>query len=329
MASIDIAIPCYQYGRYLRQCVESVRAQSLPDVRICIIDNASTDDSAAVARQLAAEDARIEVVVRATNLGPHASFNAGVDWARADYFMVLCADDLLTKGSLQRAVSVMEQHPHVSFAFGTDVHLGDDACAPSATPDAAHAPWTLSTGRQFIADRCRNPERYIAAGMVLVRTSAQKRAGHYRPQLPHTDDFEMLLRLACLGGVAFTPVAQGIKRMHGANRTNDYLAERTRDLVERLAALESFFANEGRNLADARQLHRLGRRSIAERAYWCGVKDLVRGRRSGVELLKLACRLAPATAVAPPVNYVLRLDKPFSYVGRVIAEMALGGRSRQ
>jgi glycosyltransferase involved in cell wall biosynthesis len=322
MASVDIAIPCYQYGRYLRQCVESVLAQGVPDVRVRIIDNASTDDSVAIARQLAREDARIEVVARSANLGPHASFNEGVDWATADYFMVLCADDMLTPGALSRAVSVMEQHPNVAFAYGTDVHLGDNAPLPVIETDAAEPPWLLSAGREFIEDRCRNPERYIAHGMVLVRTSAQKRAGHYRPQLPHADDFEMLLRLACLGGVAFTPAAQGIKRMHAANRTSDYLAERTRALVELLAALQSFFANEGRSLPDAERLLRLGRRGIAERAYWCGVKDLASGHRSGIELLRLAFRLSPATAVVPPVRYFLRLDKPFSYVGRVLAEMA-------
>jgi hypothetical protein len=114
--------------------------------------------------------------------------------------------------------------------------------------------------------------------------------------------------------------------MHGTNRTNDYLAERPRALMELLAALESFFAHEGRALGDAGRLLRLGRRSIAERAYWCGVKDLVRGRSSGTGLLRLAFRLAPATAVLPPVNYLLRLDKPFAYVGRVLAEMALPGR---
>jgi hypothetical protein len=162
--------------------------------------------------------------------------------------------------------------------------------------------------------------------MLLVRTSAQKQAGHYRQQLPCTDDFEMTLRLACLGDVACTPAVQGIKRMHGSNLTNDYLAERTRVLVELLAALESFFANEGRGLDDAERLLRLGRHSISERAYWCGVKDLVRGRRSGMDLLKLAFKLDPTTMVVPPLSYLLRLDKPFSYIGRVLAEMAVSRR---
>ena len=95
MSSVDIAIPCYQYGRYLRDCVASVLSQDIDDLRILIIDNASTDNSVAIARQLAAEDARVSLLARSQNLGPHASFNAGVDWAAARYFMVLCADDLL------------------------------------------------------------------------------------------------------------------------------------------------------------------------------------------------------------------------------------------
>lgn len=321
MASVDVAIPCYQYGRFLRDCVASVLNQGIPDTRVLIIDNASTDDSVDVARQLATGDRRIEVIARQTNLGPHASFNEGVDWARSDYFIVLCADDLLTPGSLLRALSVLERHPEVTFAFGTDVHCADDGQVPLVGAGAEEAPWHLLTGHKFIEERCRNPERYIAAGMVLVRTAAQKQAGHYRPQLPHTDDFEMLLRLACFGSVAYTPATQGIKRVHGFNRTNNYLAERTRDLVERLAALDSFFANEGRGIADAERLGRLGRRSISERAYWCGMKDLVRGRRSTIELFKLAFRLDPTTAVVPPVNYLFRIDQPFSYIGRVLSEM--------
>jgi glycosyltransferase involved in cell wall biosynthesis len=322
MASVDIAIPCYQYGRFLRQCVDSVLTQGMDDIRILVVDNASTDGSADVARELAGEDTRIEVLARTRNLGPHASFNAGVDWARGDYFMVLCADDLLTPGSLDRAVSVMEDHPEVGFAYGTDLHWGDDADAPPDVPDTGDAFWMLSAGHEFIEERCRNPERYIAHGMVLVRTAAQKRAGHYRPELAHADDFEMMLRLACEGSVAYTPAVQGIRRVHGSNRTNDYLAERTAALVELLAALESFFANEGRDLPDAARLSRLGRRSISERAYWCGVKDLVRGRRSWVELMKLAFSLDPSTTVVPPLNYLFRQDRPFSHIGGVLSELA-------
>src|SRR4051794_13601705 len=282
MPSIDVAIPCFQYGRFLRECVASIMSQGFAETRILIIDNASTDDSADIARQLAKEDQRIELLLRETNLGPHASFNAGVDWAQADYFMILCADDLLSPGSLRRAVSIMESDPEVSFAYGTDIHCRAGDPLPN-TDTGADAPWVIWSGDDFIRARCRKPEAYIAAGMVLMRTALHKRAGHYRPELPHTDDFEILLRLARLGSAAYTPAVQGYKRIHGWNRTNQFLSNRTQDLRERLAALESFFSREGGTMTDATQLCRLGKRSLAERAYWCGIKDLVRGRSSGFE----------------------------------------------
>jgi hypothetical protein len=119
----------------------------------------------------------------------------------------------------------------------------------------------------------------------------------------------MMLRLALLGRVAYTPALQGIKRIHGSNRTGFYLQERTRDLVERVAAIDSFFSREGRSMPWAGRLHRLGRRSIAERAYWCGMKDLARGRRSALALFGLAIKLDRTTALLPPVSYLFRMKR--------------------
>jgi glycosyltransferase involved in cell wall biosynthesis len=320
MASVDIAVPCYQHGCFLQDCIDSIRSQPIERLRILIIDNASTDDSPEIARSLAARDSRVELVLRSRNLGPHASFNEGVDWATADYFMVLCSDDLLMAGSLGKMVSALEKNPEASFAYGNDVHWHDAEPFPRQGDAQPSGTWRVREGAEFIGERCRNPEGYIAAGMVLVRTVAQKAAGHYRPELPHTDDFEMLLRLALQGRVADTTDIVGVKRMHGHNRTHGFLAERTRDLVERVAALDSFFGREGRGMADADRLLRLGRRSIAERAYWCAVKDIVFGRASAFRLFGLALRLDPRVAVIPPFGYLSRMD-------RTLAESVRGGIS--
>src|SRR5215469_5512002 len=103
MAILDIAIPNYQYGRYLSQCVDSVLGQGVEDIRILIIDNASTDDSVEVAERLKARDPRIQLEARPVNLGPHASFNRGIDWAESKYFLLLCSDDMIAPGSMRRA----------------------------------------------------------------------------------------------------------------------------------------------------------------------------------------------------------------------------------
>ncbi len=62
--AIDVVIPNFNYGRYLAACADSVLQQSGVDVRLLIIDNASTDNSREVANELAAGDARVELLLR-------------------------------------------------------------------------------------------------------------------------------------------------------------------------------------------------------------------------------------------------------------------------
>ena len=109
MASVDVIVPCYQYGHFLRDCAASVLTQDVSDLRLVIIDNASTDNTLEVAREIAAADRRVEVIAHGSNLGHLASFNEGIDRASANYFLILCADDLLAPGALVRAVSIMER----------------------------------------------------------------------------------------------------------------------------------------------------------------------------------------------------------------------------
>ncbi len=305
MASIDIVIPCYQYGRFLRESVLSVLTQGIAGIRVLIIDNASTDNSVEVARQLAAEDARVDIVTHRTNLGQQDSFNEGVDWAASDYFMVVCADDLLSPRCLERAVAVMEHHPDVSVALGTDIEFHDEGKRPILVEDVAEAPWRILTGSEFIEDRCRRPASYIAAGSALVRTSAQKQAGHYRPELPYTNDQEMLLRLARLGSVAETTAVQGMRRLHGSNMSELFRGTRTQELEHRAAAFESFFTREGRAMPEVKRLSRLAKQSLAARAYWWGVRALSRSDlTAALQLFGYAFRAHPTSAILPPVNYL-------------------------
>ena len=76
MSRVDVIVPCYNYGRFLRECVESVLTQPV-DVRVLIIDDASTDDTPEVAAALAAEDGRVEFRRHAVNRGHIAYLQRG------------------------------------------------------------------------------------------------------------------------------------------------------------------------------------------------------------------------------------------------------------
>ena len=303
-------IPCYQYGRFLRDCVMSVLTQGIRGLRVLIIDNASTDDSAEVAQQLAAEDQRVEVVVHQRNLGHHASFNEGIDWASSTYFMVLCADDLLAPGCLARAVSIMERHPDIGFAYGRSVPLCPQDPMPVFVPELSDQPWRIVAGLTFLERLSRTGLNHVGGNSgVVARTSVQKRAGYFRLELPYADDLEMWMRLACLGAVAETEAVQAICRDHPMNRAASISG---RDFVFFEAALESFFANEGGLLAEAKPLHRTARRSLAARAYLRALLDLFGGDvRRSLDLWKFAFTRCPTTIVVPPVSYLFQRSDVF------------------
>ncbi len=336
---VDVAIPCYQYGRYLRGCVTSVLSQGIEDVRVLVIDNASSDDSVEIAQQLATEDRRVEVVAHRRNLGPHASFNEGIEWASSRYFMVLCADDLLAPGALGRAVSVMDRTPGVGFAYGRALWLRPHEPMPDLASDTHGAPWRIVAGGDLLERFCRTAYDHVI-GPVVVRTVAQKLAGYYRPELPHTDDFEMWMRLACLGPAAETTACQGILRLHESNRPGLARQVAARDLPQherqqRLAhwhdeaAFESFFEHEGGRLPDSARLHRLARRSLAARAYWAAVGRLCRGQTgTSRDLWQFAINRRPLTAILPPLGYLLRRDDAVSRIIAAAFEPAMVRSSR-
>src|SRR5690606_779741 len=119
MSSVDVVVPCYNYAHFLPRCVGSILDQEGVDVRMLIIDDASPDDTPAVAQALAAQDSRVEYRRHATNLGHIATYNEGLlGWAQAKYSLLLSADDALAPGALARAAAVMDRDETIGMTYG-------------------------------------------------------------------------------------------------------------------------------------------------------------------------------------------------------------------
>src|SRR5689334_17262922 len=82
LPTVDVVIPCYNYGHFLPGCVNSVLSQLGVDVRILIIDDSSPDDSAAVGQHLATQHEAVTFRRHDTNKGHIATYNEGIlDWS--------------------------------------------------------------------------------------------------------------------------------------------------------------------------------------------------------------------------------------------------------
>ena len=163
MSSVSVVIPCYKYGHFLEEAVASVLDdQPGVDVRALIIDDASPDDSAEMARKIAARDPRVEVIVHATNKGNIATYNEGLlEWADGDYCVLMSADDRLTPGALRRATDLLDAHPGVGFVYGHSLWVMDGAPLPTAREPECGAGrcGPASGGLSGVSARRRTPLR--------------------------------------------------------------------------------------------------------------------------------------------------------------------------
>ncbi|PWK76877.1 glycosyltransferase family A protein [Aminobacter sp. AP02] len=292
-ASVTVVIPCYNYARYLPQALQSALSQAGVITNVVIVDDASSDDSLAVARSLATSDARIAVLAHERNMGPVQTFNDGLAQAQGEFLVRLDADDLLTPGSLARSVAVMRQNANVGLVYGHPLHFSGEAL-PVPRLTATHS--TIRPGHQWLADRCRFGFNVITSPEVMMRKSVVDRVGGQQP-LAHTHDMEMWLRVAAFSDVAYIHGAdQAWHREHSASLSARKV-DVYRDLVERRAAFEVLFAGIAGKIPQAADLRFSAMMAIATDAIELASRQYDHPR-ADIEMVEKYCEVARATVPA-------------------------------
>ncbi|WP_066361852.1 glycosyltransferase family 2 protein [Herbidospora mongoliensis] len=110
---VSVIIPNYNYGYVLGQCLESVRAQTYPNVEIVLVDDCSTDDSVAVARSMG-----VEPLSTSRNGGVSVARNLGVEHARGEVLFFLDSDVALAPDAVAEAVALLAADPEVGAVCG-------------------------------------------------------------------------------------------------------------------------------------------------------------------------------------------------------------------
>lgn len=109
----SVTIPAYNAAATLAETIRSVQTQSFADWELVIVDDGSTDQTRAIAEELAAADPRIHVVSQ-ENCGSGGAYNAAVRTARADLLVMLSADDLLMPGHLAGLDTFIVENPEAA-----------------------------------------------------------------------------------------------------------------------------------------------------------------------------------------------------------------------
>jgi glycosyltransferase involved in cell wall biosynthesis len=267
MRRVDVVVPCYKYGHFLRGCVRSALTQQGVDMRVLIIDDASPDDSGEVAVRLAAEDSRVEVRRHAKNCGHINTYNEGLEWATGDYVLLLSADDLLPPGALGRAARLLDAHPGVGMVCGREVRFQTVLDLPEVDGALEGHAWHVIAGPEFLERSCRVGDNIVCTPSAVLRSRLQKAIGGFRKELPHTGDLEMWMRIAAHADIGYVDALQGFYRRHGRNMAVTTYGRAFAALDQRRLAFDTLFRTQA-TIRDANRLHEMAKKAIGETAVW-------------------------------------------------------------
>lgn len=188
MASrISVVVTCHNYGRYLRECLESLLAQERPADEIVVVDDASTDDTPEVAAFYAAHGVRYE---RVEYRDATRSYNHGIASTSGDLIAFADADNAATPRWLAHLAAPLEADPGYGFAYSDRYWAGegkmDDWAFLGATPGGLF--------RSQPPDLAMLVHENFIDTMSIVRREAVEAVGGF-PQLPILWDYRLWIAI--------------------------------------------------------------------------------------------------------------------------------------
>jgi glycosyltransferase involved in cell wall biosynthesis len=118
MPLVTMCVYNYNYGRYLRECLDSIFAQTYANIEICFSDNNSTDDSWEIALEYEKKYPGIMTVTRnRRNFGGYANLANCLMNIRGKYFVEMCSDDILAPDYVKSCVEALEANPGAGYAL--------------------------------------------------------------------------------------------------------------------------------------------------------------------------------------------------------------------
>lgn len=113
----SIIVPIYNAAPYLRQCLDSLLSQTVTDWEAILVDDASGDESARIAAEYVARDARFHLLQQPANRGQSAARNRGLAEARGEYIAFLDSDDWWDQEYIEQHLAAIDGYDMVQSGY--------------------------------------------------------------------------------------------------------------------------------------------------------------------------------------------------------------------
>ncbi|WP_198007043.1 glycosyltransferase family 2 protein [Roseobacter sp. CCS2] len=228
--TVSVIMANYNAADHVLAALKSVLAQSIPEVEILLADDASTDASITIARQIAAADPRLIILESDTNAGPAAVRNRALDVAKGEWVAIVDSDDIIHPQRFERMLSAARALQTEAIADDL-TYLIDDTVHPNMTllGDVRFVnPQTL-TAQNFLSTTPRAPE----LGYLKPMFRADALNGlRYREDIRIGEDNDFYIRFLLNGGqMHLLPESYYLYRRHAQSLSHRMCPEDVQTMI--------------------------------------------------------------------------------------------------
>jgi glycosyltransferase involved in cell wall biosynthesis len=263
---VSICIPTFRGASWLAACLGSAIAQTARDLEIVVCDDASDDDTVAVAKRVAAQDARVRVIANDKRAGLAGNWNRAMAAARGEWIKLLCQDDSLAPTCVERML--------VAAAGGAGLVICERNVEMAPGTDEATRRWFLdmppmealfgaaervpaSAVRQVLVER-PGINFFGEPTASLLHRETVRRYGSFHAHLIQLCDLEYWARIASNEGLARVRDKLATFRIHAAAASAVNAESRAfrRDVLDTLVLFHEYaFSQAFRALREAAAAH--------------------------------------------------------------------------
>ncbi|UJW87436.1 glycosyltransferase family 2 protein [Devosia sp. SL43] len=240
---VSVIMANFNGSAYLGAAIESVLSQTLGNIEVIVVDDASTDDSVAIMQSFAATDSRVRPLPLTANAGPAKARNLALDLARGEWIAIVDADDLITPDRLGRLVALASDNDVGIVA--DDLFYFVDGAKPHAQlfQSASYAEPELITAELFVDGRTKAGDPVAFGYLKPLIHSSVLASQRYDETLRVGEDYDLLLRLLLSGAeLCVAPEAMYYYRRHSQSLSHRLSVSTVRAMI---ASQDRFVAQNG------------------------------------------------------------------------------------
>jgi glycosyltransferase involved in cell wall biosynthesis len=220
---VSVCIPTYNGSQFLHECIDSILSQTFHDFQLLIVDDRSFDNTVDIAKEYAAKDSRIKVVVNSQNLGLVGNWNRCLEIAEGEWIKFVFQDDLLAPECIEKMLLATRSGKPI-------VYCDRNFIFEAQTLEATKQEYLSHLSVQHIFGEVTeiSAQQYVEFALkniginfvgeptsMMFHRSVFDRFGSFNPHLIMICDFEFYTRIAIHTGIVRVPEKLASFRVHG------------------------------------------------------------------------------------------------------------------